>query len=63
MFERLGHVLVRYNKSAVALFVIGILLTGAIGSLLFTILDSGGSSNPNSDPHKVYYYLCDAFKV
>ena len=63
MFERLGHVLVRYKKSAVALFVIGILLTGAIGSLIFSRLDSGGYSNPKSDSYKVYEYLRDELKV
>ena len=63
MFERLGHVLVRYKKSAVSLFVIGILLAGAIGSLIFTRLDSGGYSNPNSDSYKVYEYLRDELKV
>jgi len=63
MFERLGHVLVRYRKMAVALFVIGILLAGAIGSLIFTRLDSGGYSNPKSDSYKVYEYLRDELKV
>jgi RND superfamily putative drug exporter len=63
MFERLGHVLVRYRKMAVALFVIGILLAGAIGSLIFSRLDSGGYSNPNSDSYKVYEYLRDELKV
>jgi len=63
MFERLGHALVRYRKMAVALFVIGILLAGAIGSLIFSRLDSGGYSNPNSDSYKVYEYLRDELKV
>lgn len=63
MFERLGHVLVRYRKSAVALFIIGILLSGVIGSLIFSRLDSGGYSNPNSDSYKVYEYLKDDLKV
>lgn len=63
MFERLGHLLVRRSKSAVALFVIGILVAGAIGSLIFTRLDSGGYSNPNSDSYKVYEYLRDDLKV
>jgi RND superfamily putative drug exporter len=48
---------------AVALFVIGILLAGAIGSLIFSRLDSGGYSNPNSDSYKVYEYLRDELKV
>jgi RND superfamily putative drug exporter len=63
MFERLGHVLVRHSKGAVALFVIGILVAGAVGSLIFTRLDSGGYSNPNSDSYKVYEYLRDELKV
>ena len=63
MFERLGHLLVRRRKSAVALFVIGILVAGAVGSLIFSRLDSGGYSNPNSDSYKVYEYLRDELKV
>ncbi|CAN2172963.1 COG2409 Predicted drug exporters of the RND superfamily [Candidatus Nanopelagicaceae bacterium] len=63
MFERLGHVLVKYRKIAVSLFVIGILLAGAIGTLIFSRLDSGGYSNPKSDSYKVYEYLRDELKV
>ena len=63
MFENLGRVLVNYRKAAVALFVIGILLAGAVGSLIFSRLDSGGYSDPNSDSYKVYEYLRDDLKV
>ena len=63
MFESLGHVLVKYRKAATALFVIGILVAGAVGSLIFSRLDSGGYSNPNSDSYKVYEYLTDELKV
>lgn len=63
MFERLGHLLVRHRKSAVALFIIGILIAGAIGTLIFSRLDSGGYSNPKSDSYKVYEYLRDDLKV
>jgi RND superfamily putative drug exporter len=63
MFESLGHVLVRYRKAATALFVIGILVAGAVGSLIFSRLDSGGYSNPNSDSYKVYEYLTDELKI
>jgi RND superfamily putative drug exporter len=63
MFENLGRVLVKYRKAAVALFVIGILVAGAIGSLIFSRLDSGGYSDPNSDSYKVYEYLRDDLKV
>ena len=63
MFERLGHVLVRRRKGALALFIIGILVAGTVGSLIFTRLDSGGYSNPNSDSYKVYEYLRDDLKL
>ena len=63
MFESLGHTLVKYRKIDVALFVIGILRAGAIGSLIFNRLDSGGYSNPKSDSYKVYEYLRDELKV
>ncbi len=63
MFESLGHVLVKYRKAATALFVIGILVAGAVGSLIFTRLDSGGYSNPNSDSYKVYEYLTNELKI
>ena len=63
MFENLGRVLVNYRKAAVALFVIGILLAGAVGSLIFSRLDSGGYSDPNSDSYKVYEYLTDELKI
>lgn len=63
MFESLGHVLVKYRKAATALFVIGILVAGAVGSLIFSRLDSGGYSNPNSDSYKVYEYLSDELKI
>ncbi len=63
MFESLGHVLVKYRKAATALFVIGILVAGAVGSLIFTWLDSGGYSNPNSDSYKVYEYLTNELKI
>jgi RND superfamily putative drug exporter len=63
MFENLGRVLVNYRKAATALFVIGILVAGAVGSLIFSRLDSGGYSDPNSDSYKVYEYLRDDLKV
>ena len=63
MFENLGRVLVNYRKAATALFIIGILVAGAVGSLIFSRLDSGGYSDPNSDSYKVYEYLRDDLKV
>jgi len=63
MFEKLGHLVVRRRKSMMALFVIGILAAGAIGSLVFNRLDSGGYSNPQSDSYKVYEYLNEELKI
>jgi len=63
MFERLGHLLVRRKKAALALFIIGIILSGVFGSLIFSRLDSGGYSNPKSDSYKVYEYLRDDLKI
>jgi RND superfamily putative drug exporter len=63
MFERLGHLLVRRRKASLALFIIGVILSGVFGSLIFSRLDSGGYSNPNSDSYKVYEYLRDDLKI
>jgi RND superfamily putative drug exporter len=63
MFESLGHLLVRRKKAALALFIIGIILSGVFGSLIFSRLDAGGYSNPKSDSYKVYEYLRDDLKI
>ena len=63
MFEKLGHSLVRRKKSVFAIYLVGILLAGAIGSGVFSRLESGGYSDPNSDSYKAYEYLQDVFKV
>jgi RND superfamily putative drug exporter len=63
MFESLGHLLVRRKKAALALFIIGIILSGVFGSLIFSRLDAGGYSDPKSDSYKVYEYLRDDLKI
>ena len=63
MFEKLGHTLVRRKKSVFALYLVAILFAGAIGSGVFSRLESGGYSDPNSDSYKAYEYLQDVFKV
>lgn len=62
MFEKLGHLMYRRRKAAVAIFVIGILAAGGVGSMVFNRLDAGGYSNPKSDSYKVYTYLHDTLK-
>ena len=63
MFEKLGHVVFKRRKSAVILFIVGILVAGGFGSLAFSRLDSGGYSDPNSDSYKVYTYLTEELKL
>ena len=63
MFEKLGHFLVKHRKSAVVLFVVGILVAGGVGSMVFNRLDSAGYSDPNSDSYKVYKYLTGELKL
>jgi RND superfamily putative drug exporter len=63
MFESLGHLLVRRKKAALALFIIGIILSGVFGSLIFSRLDAGGYSDPKSDSYKVYEYLRDDLNI
>lgn len=63
MFESLGRAIVRRRKSAVALFIISVLVSGVIGSLVFSRLDSGGYSNPASESYKVYEHLKNDLKI
>jgi len=63
MFEKLGHVIVRRRKAMVILFIISVLTAGTIGTMIFSRLDSGGYSNPNSDSYQVYTYLNKNLKI
>jgi RND superfamily putative drug exporter len=63
MFEKLGHLIFKRRKSAVILFVVGILVAGGFGSLAFSRLDSGVYSDPKSDSYKVYEYLTEELKL
>jgi len=57
MFERLGHFAVRRQKIAVITFVFSILISGVLGTQVFSRLDSGGYSIASSDSYKVYEYI------
>lgn len=63
MFEKLGHLIVKRRKRTLSLFFVSIIILGGVGSLVFTKLDSGGYSDPNSESAKVWTYLTDTFKV
>jgi RND superfamily putative drug exporter len=63
MFENLGRFIVKHRKGAVVLFIVGILVAGGVGSMVFNRLDSAGYSDPNSDSYKVYEYLNNELKL
>ena len=63
MFEKLGHLVVRRRKAMVILFIVSVLTAGTVGTMVFSRLDSGGYSNPNSDSYQVYNYLNKNLKI
>ncbi|MBF8252672.1 MAG: putative drug exporter of the RND superfamily [Actinobacteria bacterium] len=63
MFEKLGAFIVRRRKSVLTIFLLGTLVAGAIGSLAFGKLDSGGYSDPQSESAKATTYIIEKFKV
>ena len=63
MFEKLGGFIVRRRKSVLVIFLLGTLAAGAIGSLAFGKLDSGGYSDPRSESAKATTYIIEKFKV
>jgi RND superfamily putative drug exporter len=63
VFEKLGHVIVRRRKAMVILFIVTVLTAGTVGTMIFSRLDSGGYSNPNSDSYQVYNYLNKNLKI
>ncbi len=54
MFESLGHLIAKRKKAVLSLFLLATILSGAIGSQVFSRFDSGGYSDPNSDSVKVW---------
>ncbi|MSZ46094.1 MAG: MMPL family transporter, partial [Actinobacteria bacterium] len=54
---------VRRRKAVLALFIIAVIATGAIGSLVFSRLQDGGYSDPKSDSAQVTQYLSETFNV
>ena len=61
MFEKLGNFVARRRKGVFILFILGILVSGGLGSQAFSRFDSGGYSDPASDSAKVAEYLEDTF--
>ena len=63
MFERLGRVIVQRKAKVLVIFLITFIGAGAVGSLAFGRLDSGGYTNPNSESAKAYKYLQENFNI
>ena len=63
MFAKLGSAIVAKKKLIFGVYLISVIFAGAIGSAVFSKLDSGGYSDPKSDSAKVFEYLTDVFKV
>lgn len=63
MFELLGHLVARRRKRVMALFLLGLVIAGGLGSQAFSRFDSGGYNDPGSDSAKVTKYLEETFKV
>ncbi len=61
MFEKLGKFIVRRSKLVLLTFIITTIIAGAVGSLSFGRLDSGGYSDLNSDSAKAAKYVVDVF--
>ena len=63
MFERLGRAIVQRRARVLVIFLVTFIGAGAIGSLAFGRLDSGGYTNPNSESAKAYKYLQENFNI
>jgi RND superfamily putative drug exporter len=63
MFERLGRAIVQHRARVLVIFLVTFISAGAIGSLAFGRLDSGGYTNPNSESAKAYKYLQENFNI
>jgi RND superfamily putative drug exporter len=63
MFKALGHFVVTRRKGVLGLFLVALVGIGSIGISVFSRLDSGGYSDPNSESATVESYLEDTFNV
>jgi RND superfamily putative drug exporter len=63
MFERLARLVVRRPRATLVLFVLGLVVAGALGSGVFSRLQASGFDDPGSDSAKAAVQLRDAFRV
>src|SRR5919199_236809 len=63
MFEPLAHLVVRRRRPTLVLFVLGLVVAGALASGVFSRLQASGFDDPGSDSAKAARYLRDTFAV
>ena len=63
MFEKLAHSILRRRKRVLVLFLLSIVVVGALGGAAISRLQGGGYSDPNSESAKAGKYLTDTFHV
>jgi RND superfamily putative drug exporter len=63
VFNAIAHLVVNKRKSTLILFILIVLVAGAIGSLAFSKLDSGGYSDPKSESAIAAKFLTANFHV
>jgi RND superfamily putative drug exporter len=63
MFERLAHLVVLRRRATLVLFVLGLVVAGALGSGVLSRLQASGFDDPGSDSAKAAAYLRDSFGV
>ncbi len=63
MFNALANAVVHRRKRTLVIFLLSIVVAGAVGSMAFAKLDTGGYSDPKSESSRAYKYLTDNFNV
>ena len=63
MFNALANAIVHRRKRTLVVFLLSIVVAGAVGSMAFAKLDTGGYSDPKSESSRAYKYLTDNFDV
>jgi RND superfamily putative drug exporter len=63
VFNAIAHLVVRRRKSTLILFILIVIVAGAIGSLAFSRLDNGGYSDPKSESALAAKFLTTNFHV
>ena len=63
MFEKLGHFVVGRRKAVLAGFILVLVISGSVGSLVFPRLSSGGYEDPASASARAQTYVSDTFHI